>query len=131
LVYANAGNLFAAPFDVKRLTLAGDPVSIVDGVLVNGNLGAQFSFSGTGPLVYVPSSTEGPDHKLVWVDREGASQPLAAPARPYAQPRLSPDGWQIVVQIEGAKSDLWVYDLTRDTPRRLTFDGNSPSCQDS
>ncbi len=125
LVYANAGNLFAAPFDVKRLTLAGDPVSIVDGVLVNGNLGAQFSFSGTGSLVYVPSSTEGPDHKLVWVDRKGASQPLAAPARSYAQPRLSPDGRQIVVQIEGAKSDLWVYHLTRDTLRRLTFDGNS------
>jgi eukaryotic-like serine/threonine-protein kinase len=125
LVYANAGNLFAAPFDVKRLALAGDPVSIVDGVLVTSNLGAQFSFSNTGSLVYVPSSTEGPDRKLVWVDRKGASQPLAAPPRPYAQPRLSPDGRRIVVQIEGAKTDLWVYDLVRDTLRRLTFDGNN------
>jgi eukaryotic-like serine/threonine-protein kinase len=125
LVYANAGNLFAAPFDVKRLSLAGDPVSIVDGVLVTGSLGAQFSFSNTGSLVYVPGSTEGPNRKLVWVDRKGTSQPLAAPPRPYAQPRLSPDGRQIVVQLEGAKTDLWVYDLTRDTLRRLTFDGNS------
>jgi eukaryotic-like serine/threonine-protein kinase len=125
LVYANAGNLFAAPFDVKRLALTGDPVAIVDGVLVNGNLSAQFSFSNTGSLVYVPSSTEGPDRKLVWVDRKGASQPLAAPPRPYAQPRLSPDGRQIVVQLEGTKTDLWVYDLTRDTLRRLTFDGNN------
>src|SRR5262249_16926751 len=78
-----------------------------------------------GSLVYIPASAEGPQRKLVWVDRHGTSQPLAVPPRPYAQPRVSPDGGRIIVQLEGVKNDLWAYDVARDIWTRLTFEGNN------
>ena len=60
LVYALGGTLFALPFDVKRLEVAGGPVPIVEGVqrtLCCPNSGsAQFSFADTGSLVYVPGT---------------------------------------------------------------------------
>jgi Tol biopolymer transport system component len=63
---------------------------------------------------------------VVWVDRQGTVQPLQAPPRPYQNPRLSPDGRQIVFSInEVGKSDLWVYDIPRNTLTRLTFEGNN------
>jgi Protein kinase domain len=75
LVYANAGNLFAAPFDVKRLTLAGDPVSIVDGVLVNGEeIGTGESALG------VAAGTRRGCHRVP----KKVAELLGIPLRPFA-----------------------------------------------
>jgi Tol biopolymer transport system component len=60
---------------------------------------------------------------MVWVDRKGAEQPLPAPPHAYANPRLSPDGRQVALDITEASRDIWTYDLTRDTLTRLTFEG--------
>src|SRR5205085_11490004 len=46
-------------------------------------------------------------------------QPLLATLGPYAVPRLSPDGRKLVFLGEG--SDIYVYDMDRDTATRLTF----------
>jgi serine/threonine-protein kinase len=52
--------------------------------------------------------------RLVWVDRQSKEQPLAAPARGYYWPRLSPpDGRRIAVSIAEASSDIWLYDIAR------------------
>jgi len=59
---------------------------------------------------------------MVWVDRKGTAQPLPAPLRPYANPRLSPDDRLAAVTIG---NDIWVYDLSRDTLTRLTFEGRN------
>ena len=40
------------------------------------------------------------------------------PSRPYQNPRLSPDGARIVVEVAGG--DLWIQDLARSTFTRLT-----------
>jgi hypothetical protein len=42
--------------------------------------------------------------KLVWVSRDGAEQPLTAPARAYRGPRLSPDGRRVAVGITEQES---------------------------
>jgi Tol biopolymer transport system component len=126
LVYAQGGSLMAVPFDPARLTTTGAAVPVVEGVLqspTDGN--AQYSFSGTGSLVYVPGSVQGAQSKLVWVNRNGAEQPFAAPARAYLSPRLSPDGRRVVVGLSEKESQTWLYDLTRETLTRLTFEGNS------
>src|SRR5262249_17486363 len=46
-------------------------------------------------------------------------------AHAYAYPRVSPDGRQVAVEIAEASSDIWVYDLMRNTLNRLTFQGLS------
>ncbi|HEX9111607.1 MAG TPA: protein kinase [Terriglobales bacterium] len=53
----------------------------------------------------------------------GAEQPVAAPARAYVFPRLSPDGRRIAVTIQGQDVQLWLYDLSRETLTRFAFDG--------
>jgi Tol biopolymer transport system component len=50
---------------------------------------------------------------------------LAAPARAYRGPRLSPDGRQVVVAIEELETQVWLYDLFRETLTRFTFEGNT------
>jgi serine/threonine-protein kinase len=120
LVYARAGELWAVPFDLKRLEVTGPPVSIVQGVSITRNLGvAQFSFSRDGAFAYVPGGTNVGERTLLWVDRKGAPQPLPAPPRPYGVPRLSPDGQRLAVGIQST-GGLWLYDLARGTLTRLT-----------
>jgi eukaryotic-like serine/threonine-protein kinase len=38
-------------------------------------------------------------------------------------PRIAPDGRRVAVAIEEADSQIWLFDLARDTPTRLTFEG--------
>jgi serine/threonine-protein kinase len=126
LVYLRAGTLYAVPFDRARLTVNGDPIPVVDGIMTSeSNLAAHFSFSSIGTLVYVPGSVGGAQRRLVWVDRAGASQPLAASARAYAMPRLSPDARLVAVQVEGISNDVWLWDTAREALTRLTFEGSS------
>jgi eukaryotic-like serine/threonine-protein kinase len=126
LVYAQGGNLMAVPFDPKRLTTTGTAVPVVEGVLQSPVSGAaQYGFSSTGSLVYVPGSVQSAQSRLVWVSRNGAEQPLAAPAHAYMIPRLSPDGRRVAVSITEQESHIWLYDLPRETLTRLTFEGNA------
>ena len=55
----------------------------------------------------------------------GSEQPLAAPAHAYDSPRISPDGQRVAVDITKQETQLWLYDLSRDTLTRLTFEGNA------
>ena len=121
LVYVRAGTLLAVPFDLGSLEVNGDPIPIVEGVLQSELTGAaQFSFSDLGSFVYVPGG--GGMSELVWVDRNGVEEPIKAEPLPYQQPRLSPDGRLLALEIEG---DIWAYDLIRETTTRVTFDGGS------
>ena len=98
LVYAQGGGLMAVPFDSQRLAVTGAAVPVLEGVLQSASNGfAQFSLSATGSLVYVPGRVQAAQRRLVWVSRNGEEKPLAAPARAYASPRVSPDGQRIAV----------------------------------
>jgi hypothetical protein len=125
LVYAQGGSLMAATFDPERLQITGLSVPVVNGVVQSISSGAaQYSISTTGSLVYVPGGVQGAERKLVWVDRNGAEQPFTAPIRAYESPRFSPDGQRIAVVTDG---QIWLYDLSRETLTRFTFDGNTNS----
>ena len=125
LVYAQGGNLMAFPFDPQRLTAMGAAVPVVEGILQSTLTGAaQYSISATGSLVYVSGSAQSAQSRLVWVSRSGIEQPLAAPARAYVFPRLSPDGRRAAVGIVEQGTQVWLYDLSGDTLTRLTFEGN-------
>ena len=125
LVYAQGGKLLAVPFDPRRLTVTGTAVPVVEGVLQSPISGAaQYSFSATGSLVYLSGGVQSVQSRLVWVSRNGAEQPVAAPVHAYQIPRLSPDGRRVAVTITEQESHVWLYDLTRETLTRLTFEGN-------
>src|SRR5439155_24322496 len=125
LIFVQAGTLMAAPFDVKRLEVKGPAVPVVEGVLESLNTGnAQYAISaGTGSLAYVSGGVQGAQNKLVWVSRNGMEQPVAAPARSYVFPRLSPDGKRVAASISEQETQVWTYDLGREALTRLTFEG--------
>ncbi len=53
IVFARAGSIMAAPFDVSRLEVAGPSVSLIEGIRIEEWGAAQFAFSPEGTLVYV------------------------------------------------------------------------------
>jgi Tol biopolymer transport system component len=65
----------------------------------------------------------------MWVDRAGAAQPISAAAPGgFLGARLSRDGHKIAVAMRrdrGRTTDVWVYDVTRGAPTRVTFDGGA------
>ncbi len=125
LVYAQGGNLVAVPFDYQRLAITGAAAPVVEDVLQSPTTGAaQYSFSATGSLVYVPGGIQGTQSRLVWVSRIGTEQVLAAPPHSYRFPHLSPDGRRVAVSIIEQESQTWLYDLSRETLSRFTFEGS-------
>jgi len=126
LISAQGGSLMAVPFDPQRLLATGAAVPVVDGVLQSPVTGAaHYSISNTGSLAYVPGGVASAQVRLVWVNRNGVEQPLAAPMRAYQFPRLSPDGRRLAVVLAELQTQVWLYDLSRETLTRLTFEGNS------
>jgi serine/threonine-protein kinase len=122
IVYGVAGTLRAVAFDVGRLKVRSDPVSVVQRVVTKSGGAANFGVAQNGTLVYVAGEMQRADQTLVWVDRQGREQPVKAPPRAYTYPRISPDGTKVAVYIFDQENDIWIWDLTRETLTRLTFD---------
>jgi serine/threonine-protein kinase len=125
LIYAQGGNLMATPFDSNRLEIKGGPVTVVENVLQSSSDGAaQYAISDNGSLAYVPGSARDVGSKMVWVSRTGTEQVLDVSARSYNQPRLSPNGKRVAVDVVKSAEDMqvWIYDLSR-TFSPFTFQG--------
>jgi serine/threonine protein kinase/Tol biopolymer transport system component len=132
IVYAFASRLWARPFDLGKLQVTGEPASTIEGVSTQGSGrftsgAAQFSFSGTGAMAYVPGTARGsfPTRSLALIDSNGKVKRLDLPAGPYHSPRFSlPDGKQIVLYTsDGA---IWIHDLSGvKSIRSLTLEGGN------
>jgi Tol biopolymer transport system component len=125
LLYFRAGALFEIAFDPNRVQVGNDkPAAIADGVRENdGPHGALYAVSGTGTIAYVPTlgGSRQFDRQLVWIDRQGRTEPIEAPSRNYhSYLALSPDGRYVALSIISGTEDLWLYDLKRDSLTRLT-----------
>ena len=126
LVYALNGVVFAVAFDRDARQVLGGPVPLVEGVrdapIQTGAV--HFSVARNGSLVYVPGSAGSDDVvSLVWVGRDGDEERIPAPPRAYDRPRVSPDGTRVAVDIaDGDNTDVWIWDLARETLTQLTFD---------
>ncbi len=131
LIYVRHHDLFAAPFDAKRLEIEGTSVPILEDVGIDPSLGAaQYALSGDGSMAYVPFTPEASYRRLVWVDRQGVVEGVVGDWEEwgeYSFPRLSPDGKRLAVVRYGekGKSDIWVSGLVGGTTARLTFEGNN------
>jgi eukaryotic-like serine/threonine-protein kinase len=123
LIFARGGSLLAVPFNPRSCIVCGSPASVLEGVITETTGSAQWSSSEVGSLVYVPGGARGTARHLVWVSRRGAVQVLPGPPHAFEEPRLSPDGGRIAVGVRTSTSDIWIYDLKRNTLTRLTYEG--------
>jgi serine/threonine-protein kinase len=122
LLFSRDASLWAAPFDVERLSITGEPVPLLQGVNMRGGGNSDFAVAANGTVAYLPGAADLATRTLVWVDRQGREDPLTAPRRAYVYPRISPDGSMLAVQVSDQENDIWVWDFARATLARLTFD---------
>jgi eukaryotic-like serine/threonine-protein kinase len=120
LVYAAANTLRAVRFDLERLQVLGDPVTVVDALAMAFSGAAQYAVSRTGTLVYAEPRMQA--RSLVWVDRKGQESAIPAPPRAYIEPRVSPDGSRLAIVASDLEHDIWIWEFRRGTLTRLTSD---------
>jgi hypothetical protein len=124
VLYAAESTLSAVRFDLERLAVVGDPVPVVDGVSMSSTGSMNAAVTTTGTLVFVSGGVgDQTPRSLVWVDRQGRETPISAPPGRYVSPRLSSDGMRVALEVRDPGSDVWVWDLTRQTLTRLTLNG--------
>ena len=126
LLFMRAQTLFAQPFDVSSLTLAGQPVALAQGIATasaSGQVGA-FSVSTNGVLTYL-TGAGALTSQLVWVDRAGQNVATFGEPGTYDDLELSPDGRRLAVSmledLQSGRRDIWIYDLPRGVRSRFTF----------
>jgi serine/threonine-protein kinase len=124
LVYVAAGALRAIPFDLSRLETHGTAVPVLSRLAAKATGTADLAVAADGTLVYLDASSSftANARTLVWVDRSGKEEPVAAPPRTYVTPRTSPDGTRVALSSLDEEQDLWVWDLRRAMLTRQTVD---------
>jgi serine/threonine-protein kinase len=121
LIYASGGTLYGVAFDLGKLEVTGTPTPLVSNVWTAGTGATNFGVSSNGTLIHVPGRSQSTAQRsVVWVDRTGVETPLPLPPRAYFALRLSPDGNRIALDIRDQDLDIWVWDLARRTPTRLS-----------
>jgi Tol biopolymer transport system component len=118
LVYSNGPVVMAQRFDLDSLTLEGEPKPVADGAQ-----NANFSVSNTGLLIYRKGAIAPPNKHLVWFDRTGKRSGEFGAEANYGSFELAPKGDRAAVDmIANNNRDIWVIDIARGVPSRITHD---------
>lgn len=123
ILFVEQDNLTGLPFDADKLQVTGEPKPIAMRIGTAANTYA-FSVSNTGTLLY-QTNNQSSLSELGFVDRTGEKIKTISQLGRYFDVDLSPDGSMVAYSAveEGANAmDIWVYDLRRNVPTRLTFD---------
>ena len=132
LIFARGGDLHGARFDPSSGRLLSEPAVVVEDVAFDPRTGAAFyDFSSGGDLFYVRGTGTVGERmaRAFLVTGSGEAIALGEPKAGIQVPRFSPDGRSIVMTVaEDDRTDLWSYDLTRETLTRVTSGGSSAAC---
>ena len=126
VLFLRDSTLFAQPFDVRKLALAGEAFQVASPVGSNpvgrreGDVGVLgfFSASANGVLIYRSGSSS--QAQLTWLDRGGKLLGNVGEPGRYSEIDLSPDGKRVAAVRNG---DIWIIELDRNVSTRFTFDG--------
>ena len=128
IVYGVSGASSTVPFDIDALEVRGTPIPVMDGVSTKPSGAASFSVSSNGALAYLPGgASTTPIREIVWVDRDGTEEVLAAEPRGYEYVRISHDGRRVAVDEANQGGDIWVWDFESEEAVRLSVADGSES----
>ncbi|MGH9833999.1 MAG: protein kinase domain-containing protein [Blastocatellia bacterium] len=126
LLFVLNGALLAQSFDAERLELKGDAFPLTQPTNNARVFGLPLSVSDNGVLIW--QGDRGREYQLVWFGREGKQTGTVGPPIKVTleqAPRLSPDGRRVAIHRidpQTRNCDIWVIDLLRNLPTRLTSD---------
>jgi serine/threonine protein kinase len=119
LLFLRGGAVYAAPFDLNRRTLSGNPVPVADGIRTESNGEGQIAVADDGTLAYLPGDVAW-QGVPVWLRPGGVEESTNLPVQGYSQLRLSPDGRRLAMVVAGPTDSLWIQDFPRSAMTRLT-----------
>jgi Tol biopolymer transport system component len=130
LLFVRGGTLYAVAFDAKRLATRGSEVPMVPNIWTDESNGfSNYAVSASGTLVYLPGTGAvlgvGSNNRLVRVGSDGQVRPLSPELRGYTNPRASPNGLKVAVEVTGddRRTHIWVLDIQKGKVTQLTFAG--------
>jgi Tol biopolymer transport system component len=116
-------DLMAAAFDPSTGSVKSDPKLVAAGVEYMSSTDASFFTVSDQILIYEASPTGAQaGSAFVWFDRTGKRLSEVAAGRDSWDLRLSPNGQYVAYAKGDLNSDIWIQELKRDVPMRLTFD---------
>ncbi len=121
LIFMRGRKILAQRFDAEKLTISGDPVTLVERANFIPYPYTPLSVHGDRVLIY--QSAGDPNTQLVWFNRNGKQLSLIGPPGEYNSLNLSPDGGRVILERyepEKGNGDLWSFDLLRETMDRIT-----------
>jgi Tol biopolymer transport system component len=125
LLFLRERNLLAQPFDESRLKVSGDPFPLAERIqYFPQTANALLSVSATGLLLYQTGSASVLS-QLTWLDRNGREIGSVGAPADQANPRISPDGRRIALDITDPQTgnmDVWIYPSEGGAATRVTFD---------
>ncbi len=121
LVFSRNNSIFAVPFDLDRLAIKGEPVTVQSGVNMQSFFAqTQASVSDNGTLIYVPGGDLAAG-RIARVDGLGRSEFLEnIPEQVYGSFDLAPDDERLAVQIGDVDDYIWVFDFASKQGRRIS-----------
>jgi eukaryotic-like serine/threonine-protein kinase len=133
LLWATAdGSLMAQRFDLERLELRGESVTLWDGLALGGFGAVDLALSAAGDLLYVPGTLARANGKLSWVDRRGnvTTADTAIVDGLLRSMVLSPDGSSVALVMERASdvtslSRIWIASLGGGPLQLVTTENRS------
>jgi eukaryotic-like serine/threonine-protein kinase len=134
LLFVRATTLMAQRFDAAAVKLAGEPVPVAEGLVVDRFGRAEFSASDNGVLAYRTGRAE--FHQYVWVDRQGNPGPPVAETEQSNNFDLSPDGrWMAwdAPGLAGRESGgegfkIWLHDMKRGVTSQFAGEAADSMC---
>jgi serine/threonine-protein kinase len=125
LVYVTpTGALMAVRFDRSARKAVGQPVQMDDAILADPTAGVKAALSVSGTLAYLKGRAQ--FQPVLARAGSPAIDSLIKEPGTYSTPRYSPDGQRVAIAVFGsAGSDIWIYDIPRNTFTRLTSDTRS------
>ena len=127
LLFLRDRTLLAQPFDLSKLSLAGDAMPIAEQVDFDSNNYGMFTASQNGVLAYTSGGVT-TNSQITWYDRTGRATGKVGKPSDIENAALSPDGRTVAtgrLDPQSKNRDIWLYDLARGTEQRLTFSGNN------
>jgi len=127
-VTGSHADLMAVAFDPVTGDVTGKPRSVEQGIEYTSfgdqsTIGKSVFAVSDHLMIYQASQTAtAAQSTFAWLDRSGKRLSVVASGRNSFDLRLSPDGQRVAYSSGGPNSDIWIQELNREAPMRLTFD---------
>jgi hypothetical protein len=118
------GALRAQPWNTSTMSAAGPDRPLRQSDQSAPQSDVRFAVSPADVLAF-RGGTNRTRHQLTWFDKTGTKIGTLGEANSYSNPAMSPDGRRVAVGVRSSQSDardIWVFDVARNTPTRLTHD---------